>query len=378
MKKIFDAVCMFFKRLDKPLILLVMACSALSVVLIYSMAVNEVTDSVSERSYKIQLISVALGLCICIATTLIDYKLIAKLWFIYAPICLILVFLTFTGLGIKAEGADDTAWLDLGFISIQPSEFLKLAFIITFAFHLSKLGDNLNKITNVALLCLHGAVPIGLIVLQGDHGTALVYMIIFVFMIFYAGIGLRYIIGTILLAVPAGFIAWDYLLSDVHRNRILILFNPGTDPQGLEWQQDMGIAAMGSGQLFGKGLFGGEYSYVAVVESDFILTYIGQTLGFVGTIATVVVITLICLRLISNSRLASDPLGKFICMGTFAMIFAHSVLNIGMVLKVLPVIGVPLPFISSGGTATLSMYIAIGLVLSVYSHSDKRLKSLKL
>ena len=145
------------------------------------------------------------------------------------------------------------------------------------------------------------------------------------------------------------------------------------DPQyeDIFYQQYWGRLALGSGQLFGKGTNADKYVYVPEVQNDFILTYVGQCFGFIGCVALISILAYVCLKIVADSRIAKDDLGKFICIGVFAMIFAHCVLNIGMVLVVLPVIGVPLPFVSQGGTSMVSMFVSVGLVMSVYAHSEK-------
>lgn len=362
----------FFRKLDKQLFICVLACSALSVVILYSIVENDVATNVSSSLYKTQLIAAVMGAGCAMFLSLIDYNKLAKLWFLYAPISLAMVLLTFTGLGIQREGADDKAWLNLfGITTIQPSEILKIAFILTFAYHIYKTQDKLNSPLNICFLLLHGGIPIILISMQGDQGTALIFAAIFITMLFVGGISLKYIISALLITPIGAILAWNFLLQPHHKKRIQILFNPAMDPLGVGNQQRQGKIALGSGQLYGKGLFGGDYSYVSEVQNDFIFSYVGQTLGFVGCVVLCAVLCYICLRLISNSSMAKDKLGKLICVGVFALIFTHSVMNIGMVLGVMPVIGVPLPFVSGGGTAMLSMYVAIGLAFSVYAHSGK-------
>ena len=190
-------------------------------------------------------------------------------------------------------------------------------------------------------------------------------------MLFSAGISWKYILAALISAPLAGLFLWFKILKPVHKKRILILFDNDLDPDMFQ-QQRQGKIALGSGQLFGKGLFGGEYSYVPEVHNDFIFSYVGQALGFVGCMFLVGTLCFICVKIVANSRIAKDALGKYICIGVFALIFSHCVLNIGMVLGVMPVIGVPLPFTSNGGSAMLSMFICIGLVMSTYSHSGKK------
>ena len=137
------------------------------------------------------------------------------------------------------------------------------------------------------------------------------------------------------------------------------------------YQTNHSLIALGSGQLRGKGLFGGEYSYVPACHNDFILSYAGQTLGYIGCLFIVLLLAVICLRILANGLRCADPLGKYICTGVFAYIITHCILNIGMVTGVTPVIGIPLPFLSAGGSAMLTVTVAMGLVLSVYFHSAK-------
>lgn len=367
MKAVFGAIWRFVKRTDKLLLLLCIAASGLSVVLLYSLTANGFLDTLSLC--KTQLIASVLGIGCALVLSMFDYKLLTKLWFVHAPLTLIMVLLTFTPLGSSRAG--DNAWLNVGITTIQPSEFLKISFILTFAYHLSKTGENINRIPNMLLLCLHGAVPCGLIALQGDAGTALVFAFMFVCMLFGAGISWKYIAAAVVAAPIAGAVLWFKILTNNQKDRILSVFNPASASKDIIRQQAQGRIALGSGQLSGKGLFGGSYSYVPEIYNDFIFAYIGQTLGFIGCVATVVLIAAICLKLIMTSCISKDPTGKYICIGVFALILFHSIVNIGMVLGVLPVIGIPLPLISSGGTSVLSMYLAIGLAMSVYARKPK-------
>ncbi len=367
MKAIFRYIHQYFRKLDKQLIIAVLAVSAFGVVLLYSMSCADIID-ISYVNTQIKGIILGFGAAMILSS--LDYHMYAKLWFLYVPITLGMVLLTFTSLGYQPPGTDDRAWIDLGFMTIQPSEFLKLAFILSFGFHLSKVEENMNSIVNVGLLCLHGVIPVALIAKQGDDGTAIVFVFIFAAMLFAAGISWKYILAAVIAAPAVCWYAWNYLMQDHHRARFEVLFSEDPDPT-IFYHQKVGLIALGSGQLFGKGLFGGDYSYVPKVHNDFIFSYVGQTCGFIGSVALVAVLAYICLKIVADSRIAKDSLGRNICVGVFGMMFAHCIMNIGMVLAVMPVIGVPLPFMSAGGTAVLSMYIAIGLVMSVYSHSEK-------
>lgn len=371
MKTFIHKLSQYYKQLDKPLLIAVTICSMLGIILLYSLSATD-TGDVSTRYYIIQLVSMVLGIIVALIIASLDYHHIARLWFLYIPIAIFLVALTFTGLGLQRAGADDRAWLDLGFTTMQPSEVLKLAFILSFSYHLSKDKDNINNPLHLLLIIIHGAVPIGLVALQGDYGTAIIFIMMFIMMLFSAGLSFKYIITAIVLTPPALYLLWNYGLQSLHKKRIMVLIHPGSDPMGLEYQQNLGLGALGSGGLFGKGLFSKEFVEVPEMHNDFIFAHLGQALGFVGAVLTIILLAYICIRVLNNSRKTMDLMGKLICMGTFAMLFTHCFMNIGMVLKVMPVIGIPLPFLSAGGTALVSMYVAIGLVLSCYTHNKKQ------
>ena len=230
----------------------------------------------------------------------------------------------------------------------------------------------MNKLTHMMLLILHALVPIGLVALQGDYGTAIVFAVIFMAELLSSRVALRYILAAIVLIPLAGLFAWNFILQDTHKNRILVLIHPGTDPENLEYQQDRGLAALANGGIFGQGLADGNYVTVPEMHNDFIFSYIGQAWGIIGSLIVMVLLVFMTLRVLTDCLNSKNLQGKFICIGVFAMLFAHCFMNIGMVLKVMPVIGIPLPFMSAGGTAVVCMYTAIGLVNSTRCHNVRK------
>ena len=357
---------------DIGLLFAVTLCAAIGTLLIYYIAESRlsINEGVGSSYWKTQLFSTVIGFGTAVIFSFIDYHKLVKLWFIYVPAALALVGLTFTSLGYRRNGADDQAWLRIAGMNFQPSEVLKIAFILSFAYHLSKDEEQMNKPLHMFLLLLHGAVPIGIVGKQGDYGTAIIFAAIFGFMICSARISWKYLIAApfAIAATVAGM--WFFALSDFHKKRILIIFHPGTDPEYIEYQQDLGLKAMRWGGVFGKGLSkdADNYIYVPEIHNDFIFTFVGQVFGFVGAVGLIIILAYICLKIFFDSRVTRDRLGRFICVGAFGLVFSHCIMNIGMVLKAAPVIGVPLPFLSAGGTAMVSMYCIIGLVLSTYSH----------
>ncbi|HIZ55792.1 MAG TPA: FtsW/RodA/SpoVE family cell cycle protein, partial [Firmicutes bacterium] len=233
----------------------------------------------------------------------------------------------------------------------------------------------INSPRNLFPLILHGMIPIGMILLQRDVGSALVFGAIFVMMLFVAGLSWKIVIASLGAVIVAAPIVWQSdLLNEFQKQRILVIFNPELDLLNYGYQQWRGRISLGSGQLFGRGLFTGSSSFVPVVHNDFIFAYIGQVLGFVGCVATAALLLCICIRILVNSMRAKDALGCYICTGVFAIMIFQSVVNIGMVLCVMPVIGVTLPFISCGGTSVVTMYLAMGLVMSVHAYSKRKKK----
>ncbi len=374
MKKTLQTLRYYFNSMDKGLLFAVLICSFISCLMLYSMAVNELMGEIGMGSFRTQLAASVLGVITVFALSATDYNRIIRLWYVYGPIALGLVLLTFTPLGYKRSGADDQAWLRIAGFNLQPSEILKLAFILTFSYHLAKDEENMNKLPHMLLLCLHGAIPMGLVALQGDYGTAIIFAAIFMAQLLSSRIYLRYILAAAAAIPAACAAAWFFLLGDTHKARILVLFHPGTDPENLEYQQDLGLSALAKGKIFGLGLSAGEDTYVNVPEmhNDFIFSYVGQALGMLGALLVMLLLSFICLKVLTDSMASKNSQGRFICTGIFGMLFAHCFMNIGMVLKVMPVIGIPLPFFSAGGTAVVCMYTAIGLVNSTRCHNTRK------
>ena len=372
MKKIWHGFVRYWKETDKILLFLCLVCSVYSIVLMCGI---HHSDMATARAVKMQIVTSAMGLVAAVVISSFDYHFLSKLWKLYYPVCIGLVMLTYFFGEQRVESVDDQAWLPIPFlgISFQPSELLKIAFILTFALHLEKVGDDIKNIKNLLLLCLHGAFPVLLVHFQGDDGTALIFLLIFLSMLFSAGIQWRYIAIAGVALVIAAPLAWLYLMSNDQKLRVLALFIPDLDTNGILYQQYNAKIAIGSGGGFGEGLFIGEHVYVPEIHNDFIFSFVGQSLGFVGCMSVILLLFFICTRLLVFSRRSNDSLGGYICIGVFATIAFQSIVNIGMNLSILPVIGVTLPFFSYGGTSVTTLYMGIGLALSVYIHNKDHL-----
>lgn len=370
MKILFSRIADFFRESDKLLLILCLTATTYGCIAVFT------TTYYMEniRPVFIQSFCMILGIAAAIVISMIDYERYLKNWFLFAVAGLVPVILTFF-IGIAPEGTDDKAWLDLGFTTFQPSELLKICFIITFSFHLRKVKPNINKFKYLIPLCLHGLFPVILIHFQGDDGTALVFAIMVLFMLWAAGLSWKYFAVAFSSALAISPIVYFFIMNEDHRERIKLLFDIEGDIKGIGYQQWRGRVALANGGLFGQGFLKGDLTQAGVIpesHNDFIFVSIGEEFGLLGCLVVLLLLAAICLRCIRIAKLCTNDAGKYICVGVFAMLFAQSVINIGMCTSVLPVIGVTLPFFSSGGTSLLCLYFGIGLALNVYKHRNSR------
>ncbi len=370
MGNIIAKIADFFRETDKILISLCVFAS-----LFGSIAVLSATRYLGTlRPFLVQLIAVFLGVIIAVVISLFDYQKFIDKWYIIAILGLIPVILTFF-FGFAPEGTDDKAWLDLGFTTFQPSELLKICFIITFSAHLSKVKPNINKLKYLIPVCIHGAFPVLLIHFQGDDGTALVFAVMVLCMLYAAGLSVKYFIIAFSAFIVGSPLVYFLVMNDDQRSRIIGVFDIEADIQGANYQQYRGRMALANGKITGQGLFKGILTQSGGVpegQNDFIFVSIGEELGLIGALLVVLLLAFIALRCIKVAAICRKDSGKLICVGFFAMIFAQIIINIGMCISIMPVIGVTLPFFSAGGTSLLCMFLGVGLVLSVYMHKNSR------
>lgn len=370
MNKFLHSVTDYLKRTDFLLWLLTIGAVIYSLLLISSMQ-----RSGDYNFLRTQLIAVILGLGVAIIISIADYRFLIRKWYFSALLAVFLAGLVFL-FGIQVTGTDDTAWIELpGGITIQPSEFIKICFIITFSKHLSYLyeKDLIHNIFGVLSLAIHALIPMAVIHIQGDDGTVLIFGFIFLIMSYTAGVQLRYFAilgGLLVVGVP---IIWSFFMNDEHRNRILALFDiDGNSMTNYGWQQYQGKVSIASGELSGSGLYNGsrvEYGIVPEQENDFIFTVAGEELGFIGCVILMLILFGIIIKVLMNARNSTDSQGRYVCCGVFAIIASQTVINLGMVLGFFPVVGITLPLFSSGGTSALSTLICLGLVQSVKNHN---------
>jgi len=319
------------------------------------------------------------GLMLALAISFVDYELLLKFWYVFAIGCVVLMLLLRTSLGEaqNPERGDAIRWLNIfrnDSLMFQPSELLKMGFIISFTWHLHRERERINKLKTIFVLGAHALVPFGLVVLSGDLGSAIVFLFITAGMLFIAGLKLRWFAALFGLVGAAFPLVWIYFISGFQKMRVYAVYMPNmlseADYKKMIYQQQQAVNAIGSGQIIGKGLFNGSVD-VPVQESDMIFSAAGETLGFIGCVAVLLCLALVVVRMILVSSRTRNLRARLMCAGVALMIGAQAIINIGVCLKLLPVTGITLPFISAGGSSNLSLYLTIGLVLTVFRHQNE-------
>ena len=358
------------KQLDFVILFCAVGMTVLSILILIGS--NGATQFFNSRRILIQAGAAVIGVFIMIAISLIDYDTIItrySLWMFG-----ISVFLLLSVLIIGSDnGHGNKSWINIPGINIdmQPSEFVKMFFICTFAKHIDRYKENINKFKNVVKLFLHAMIITGCVMLSGDLGSALVFVAIIGVMLFCSGLSLWYFAAIAALAIIVSPILWSHL-SDYQQNRIIVGFDPDLDPSNWGYQQIMSRRAIVSGGFRGAGLFGGSvYPFIPSAQSDFIFAVLCEKLGFIGAFVYIALSITLIIRLVWLARVSRKDYGALICAGVAALLVAQTLENIGMCLAMLPVIGITLPFMSYGGSSLLSLYICLGLIMSISTHNKK-------
>jgi rod shape determining protein RodA len=368
----------YLKQFDYPLLVAVIILSVIGLGALRSaIGSPEVTGT-----WLKQLICFFIGIVLAISISAIDYKDFKTLGIpVYiGSIALLVMVLIFGNVH-----AGSKSWLEIPFVgfSVQPSEFAKVAFtvVVPVFFERLKEGKDLGK--NIFKLLIYAMLPIGLVFLQPDVGTALVFVFAFVVMLFIYGIPYRYFLmafGAFAVSAP---VLWFFVIPNKFphiRKRIMTFIFPETDLSGAGMQVNNSKMAIGSGRLFGKGLFfgiqdqniGSTSSYfVPERESDFIFSVIGEELGFVGSVLVIILVFFILYRCIYISMSARDYYGSYMAICVTSILAFHFIENIGMCIGIMPVTGIPLPFVSQGNSSLIANYMNIGVMLSISMRRKK-------
>ena len=271
-----------------------------------------------------------------------------------------------------------TSWFNLKFFAFQPAEFAKIFVILLFAFVLCRIQtkgkEQINKPLKLILCMLVVLVPVLLIVKQPDYGTAIAFLVAMALMLFTAGLDKKYIIGTIVLVAVALPILYNFVLPDHAKSRIKIFLNPDSDPRGSGYNVIQSKLAIGAGSLTGMGLLKGNQTQLGFLypkTTDFIFSVIGEEMGFIVAGSIIIIYVVLITKAVYIAKTAKDDLGSYIAMGIAGVFLFHMLENIGMTMGLLPITGVPLPFVSYGGSSLLTNFIMIGLLLNISGRRQK-------
>ncbi len=323
----------------------------------------------SARYLLVQGTAAVLGAAFIFITMKFDYETFGRLApFIFAFNVILLLVVLFFGTG---DEVGTRGWIRIGSLSLQPAELVKVGFIVAFARQISA-ADDVNNPKTLAFLLLHAGLTVGLILLQPDYGTAFVFVVMAFLMLLMAGLKIKYVLyalGACAVAAPA---AWFFVLKDYQKKRFFAFLNPEADPLGSGYHVMQSKIAAGSGKLFGSGLFKGvqtQLGYLPEKQTDFVFSVISEEMGFAGAAAVVIILLVIIVKCFNIAKNSRDMFGELICVGAGAMFLFHTFENIGMCIGLAPVTGIPLPFISCGGSNMLASLMVVGLVLNVRARS---------
>jgi rod shape determining protein RodA len=322
---------------------------------------------------KRHIINILIGLVLAYGVTVIDYRLLrAYTPFLWGAGVLGLVIVLIPGLGAEINGAK--AWIALpGGFQIQPAELAKIAIIIGMSMILSERSHDSDGPTSRDVLqaLAIAAIPVALIIMQPDMGTVLIISAAVVTIVAVSGVPARWVTGLLLMAVLGGFVAVKAgVVSEYQVNRLQTFVDPNADTQGAGYQLRQARITVGSGGLIGTGLFNGPQTngrFVPEQQTDFIFTVAGEELGFIGSGAILILYLILLMRGFSIARRTNDPFGRLVCTGVIAWFAFQIFENIGMTLGLMPMTGVPLPFISYGGSSMFATLIGIGLLQNVHA-----------
>ncbi len=358
----------FWRRFDWVLLILVLFLSAFGVLMIASaLAGNAVLATWPLRQAGFLVV----GLALLFLVAAVDYRLLTSI--IYPLYVFLLIALVVIALiGTTAGGAQ--RWLAMGEFLLQPSELMKIGLILALAHYLASHEEGMEHVFTPVAAVLILVPAVVLVYLQPNLGTALLLLGIGGMMLIAAGLRWRHLAALSGATLAAAVPVWQFLLQDYMKDRVLLFLDPSKAPAADRYNVEQAMISIGSGGWLGRGLFRGSQSqlhFLRIRHTDFIFSVTAEEMGFVGAVLLILLFGLLLLRLLRVAALARDSFGRLIVVGVTTMIFLQFIVNIGMNLSLMPVTGIPLPFISYGGSSLWSMLIGIGLAESVVMRYKK-------
>jgi len=341
--------------------------SLIGALMVYSATRVGPNEVLGDPKYylKRQLVWLALGVVVMVAVALLDYHWLEQFGYVIYGLVVLSLLAVLTHLGHTALGAQ--RWFVLGPLQLQPSEFAALALIVVVAVYCSRQETMLPR--HLVVVLALAVVPILLVYKQPDLGTALIMSVVLTVMIVTSGARLRYLAVLAVLGIVALLAAFHFgLIHGYQLGRLKSFLHQNTATNSANWNLEQAMASIGSGRTLGAGLFHGAATnggFVPAQQTDFIFTAVGEQLGFVGAALIVALFGVITFRLLRAAQIARDPLGRMLCSGALAFLAFSVFQNIGMTIGLIPIAGIPLPFVSYGGSAMIVFFATVGLVINV-------------
>ena len=358
-----------FKNVEWWILILSILLCVIGCVALYS---TTQTDNFGDL--KKQLIWIGISLFIMIAVTFIDYRILVKISpILYGLSIILLIVVLFTK---SINGA--SSWFNIGAFSLQPAEFAKVAVILFLAYVVTRVQvtgkEEINRIIKLLTIISVVALPVVLIILQPDFGTAAAYIVALIMVLFVAGIDKKYIIIASILLVIGIPLIYQFILPDHAKSRIDVFLNPESDPKGSGYNIIQSKLAIGAGELTGMGLLNGnqtQLGYLSPKTTDFIFSAIGEEMGFIVAGTVIIAYVFLITKSLYIAKTARDDSGAYIAAGISGVLLFHMTENIGMTMGLLPITGVPLLFVSYGGSSLVTSFICIGLLLNISGNRKK-------
>ncbi len=363
MKKVLRSAKEYLQKCDLTLLAMALIISCVGLAAIYSAAYSYHRP----KFLIVQGAAAALGVCAYFVVSLIDLDRFGDLW----PAALVLNLLMLFSLRFLGEGGESTgnnSWIRFGPIGVQPAELGKIIFVFTFSRHIYSLRDRMDSLGSLAQLLAHALVTAGFVYLFSDDlGMCVVYIMITVIMLFASGLPMKLFAPLCLLGGASLVPLWRWFLKDYHKLRILVLFDPEVSAR-IAYNGIQSMIAVGGGGLFGYGFLKGpqtQYSVLPAKHTDFIFASIAEEEGFIGAMLVIVLLSVLVWRVFWSASQVHDRFSFMMCVGIGGMLMSQILINVGMCLGVMPVIGITLPLISYGGTSVVTTFAALGLVCGV-------------
>ncbi len=353
------------KKMDWILIGSVLFLAFLGILELFAIVQNNPEMSIV---FTKQLVSLFIGVSVMFAIAFFDYRFFknnsyAAIIF-YVLSLFVLISLFFIGSDIRGA----SAWIKVGFFSIEPVEFTKIALIILFAKYFSQRHVEMHRFSNIIVSGIYLALPLILVLMQPDLGSAIIILGIWIFMMLVSGISKKHLLILALLGILVFSFAWTSVFLPYQKDRIMTFLNPYNDPQGAGYNVIQSMIAIGDGGFFGKGLGSGsqvQFGFLPEAHTDFMFASVAEEFGFLGVIIIFSLLSIIMYRIIKTAIFAENNFARLFCVGVASWIFVQIIINAGMNLGIMPVTGITFPFLSYGGSSLLSLFIALGLIQSI-------------